>query len=78
MATLLPSGIPQSSALVRDISASGMGLFSALPLSAGTRVAVQIHDHEAHGAVRSCQPEGGGYYLDILFDPAEACETPMA
>lgn len=77
-ATLLPAGYPELSATIRDISASGIGMIAANMVSPGTRVDIHIHDHAAHGAVQSCQPEGDGFYMAIILDREEATEAPAA
>jgi hypothetical protein len=64
-ATLLPAGCPELSATIRDISASGIGALAASLIAPGTPVEIHVHDHVAHGVVRSCQSEGDGFYIGI-------------
>lgn len=64
-ATLLPAGRPELSATIRDISASGIGALAASLIDPGTLVDIHVHDHVAHGVVRSCQPEGDAFYIGI-------------
>jgi hypothetical protein len=70
-ATLRPAGYPELPATIRDISASGIGIIAATMVSPGTPVDIHIHDHAAHGAVRSCRPEGDGFYIAIELDREE-------
>jgi len=77
-ATLRPVGYPEFPAAIRDISASGIGLIAAHMVSLGTLVDVDVHGHAAHGAVRSCRPDGDGFYIAIELDRAEAPDAPAA
>jgi hypothetical protein len=77
-ATLRPAGYPELPATIRDISASGIGIIAATMVSPGTPVDIHIHDHAAHGAVRSCQPDSDGFYIAIMLDCEEESEAPAA
>jgi hypothetical protein len=66
-AILLAAGSPELPAAIRDISASGIGVFTAVLMNPGTPVEVHIHGHEAHGVVQSCRPEPDGFCIVIAL-----------
>jgi hypothetical protein len=67
-ATLLAAGRPELPATIRDISASGIGVVAADLMNPGTAVDIHTHGHAAHGAVRSCRPEGDKFYIAIVLE----------
>jgi hypothetical protein len=66
-AILFVAGYPELPAAIRDISASGIGVFAASPVNPGTAVDIHVHGHTAQGAVQSCQSEGDGFYIVIAL-----------
>jgi len=68
-ATLLPAGLPELPATIRDISPSGIGVLAANLLEPGILVEIHIHGHTAHGVVQVCQPEGDQFYIGIALAP---------
>jgi hypothetical protein len=66
-ATLQRAGCPDLAVMIRDISAAGIGVFTASLVDPGTAVDIHIHSYAARGEVRDCRPEGEGFYLGIAL-----------
>ena len=59
--------MPPLTAIVQDISPSGMGLLVKQPVPSDVAVQVDIHGHIADGVVRHCRPQGNGFWIGIAL-----------
>jgi hypothetical protein len=59
------SGASVIQACILDISGSGMGLRSGLPIPCGAQVEIKVGQTVSHGSVCRCEPMGDAYEVGV-------------